>query len=266
MSASLPAGVPPQPAPRAPRVGSVPYLNAAPLTFGLEDDLLFAPPARLAALLREEALDAALVSLAEVLLEDRYEILDGAAISSRGPVESVLLAGRRPLEEAREVFCDPASITGINLARVLLAERGIRPVFRPMASPAEAAGHEFVMLIGDPALDFVLEQREHQIWDLGQEWRELTGLPFVYAVWALRRAAPNPGLRARLRDARQRGLAALPQIVRERPEYTEAFRARYLGGSIRYDLGPEEKLGAAKFAQLLRKHGAGPVHEPRYVE
>ena len=97
------------------RVGSVKYLNAVPLTRGIEDQVVFATPARLAELLRRDELDAALVSTAEVLLTNRYDILDGIAIASLGEVYSVLLAHRRPLVELKEVFCHTASLSGLNL-------------------------------------------------------------------------------------------------------------------------------------------------------
>src|SRR6185369_14515254 len=93
------------------RVGSVPYLNAVPLTRGLEDQIVFAPPSRLAELLREDKLDAALVSVTEVLFHDRYDVLDGVAIASLGEVQSVIVAHRKPIEDIHEVFCDPASLT-----------------------------------------------------------------------------------------------------------------------------------------------------------
>ncbi len=247
------------------RVGSVPYLNAAPLIYGLKDQILLATPARLAELLQEDALDAALVSISEVLLTDRYDLLDGVAIASRGAVRSVFLAHRRPLEEVREVFCDTASLTSVNLLRVLLAERGVKPVFRRLNRYADSARHDFVLLIGDAALDFALDSPSHQIWDMGEVWRQETGLPFVYAGWALRRGAETTLLRQQLRDAKTRGLAALEEIVRVRPEYDEPFRRAYLGGNIRYELGPDEKRGISRFEELLRKHGLGPVHEARYV-
>ena len=122
-----------------PRLGSVHYLNAAPLTFGIEDQMVFTTPARLAELLRRDELDAALVSITEVLLNDRYDILDGVAIAALGEVYSVLLAHKKPLAEVREVFCDTASLTSVNLLKVLLAERGLRPVFRPLESYAAEA-------------------------------------------------------------------------------------------------------------------------------
>src|SRR5580693_10755868 len=100
------------------RIGSVPYLNAAPLTRGIEGEITFATPAKLAELLRRDELDAALVSITEVLLNDRYDILDGVSIASLGEVYSVFLAHKKPIAEVREVFCDPASLTSVNLLKV----------------------------------------------------------------------------------------------------------------------------------------------------
>ena len=92
------------------RVGSVRYLNAVPLTRGLEDEIVFATPSELAKMLQRDELDAALVSITEVLFNDRYDILDGTAIASLGEVKSVLLAHKKPIEEIREVYCDTASL------------------------------------------------------------------------------------------------------------------------------------------------------------
>src|SRR6266853_306633 len=85
------------------RVGSVKYLNAVPLTRGLEDEITFATPAQLAELLQKDELDAGLVSITEVLFQDRYDILDTIAIASLGEVQSVFLAHGRPLGEIKEV-------------------------------------------------------------------------------------------------------------------------------------------------------------------
>src|SRR5687768_14929550 len=79
------------------RVGSVPYLNAVPLTRGLEDEIQFVPPSKLGKMLRAGELDAALLSITEVLLNDLYDVLDGIAIASLGEVKSVFLAHREPL-------------------------------------------------------------------------------------------------------------------------------------------------------------------------
>ena len=247
------------------RVGSVGYLNAVPLTRGLEEEVRFTTPAGLAELLRKDELDAALVSVVEVLFTDRYDVLDGIAIASLGEVQSVLLAHRRPLEEAREVFCDTASLTSIELVRVLLAERGVRPQIKPLPSYDFSALPDYALLIGDRALDLLLGPHEHQIWDLGAAWYELTRLPFVYAVWALRRGVENSNLKRLIREARDFGLDTLDSIIRSRTEYTLDFRQDYLGWHIHYHLGADEKRGLARFIELLRKHTAGRVFEPRFV-
>lgn len=247
------------------RVGSVKALNTVPLTRGLEAEVIFDTPARLAERLRRDELDAALVSVVEVLFHDRYDILDGIAIASLGEVRSVLLAHRGPLEAARVVFCDPASLTSARLLRVLLAERGLHPEFKPLPDYNFATAPDYLMLIGDAALDFAFGLHDHEIWDLGAAWYEWTGLPFVYAVWALRRGVDNARLRRQLREARDFGLETLDSIIHNRQDYTCDFRKDYLGWHIHYHLGTDEKRGLARFMELLRKHGQGPVYEPKFV-
>src|SRR6266542_4145791 len=247
------------------RVGSVPYLNAVPLTRGLEEQVIFVPPSRLAELLQRDELDAALVSVTEVLFNDRYDILDGIAVASLGEVKSVFLAHRRPIEDVKEVFWDTASLTSVNLLRVLLAERGLRPEFKSLPGYEAGSMPDYALLIGDPALDFLLGPRQHEIWDLGAAWYELTGLPFVYAVWALRRGIENGRLRRQLREAKSFGLDTLDSIISSRAEYDYDFRKDYLGWHIHYHLGADEKRGLAKFIELLRKHDLGPVYEPKFV-
>ena len=254
------------PIPIAPfRVGSVPYLNAAPLTLGIEQSVQFVVPARLAEMLRANQLDAALVSLAEVLFNDRYEVLDSIAIASAGAVYSVILAHRPPLPEIKEIALDIASLSGANLLRVLLGERGLNPDFVPLPDYRSAIDCDAVLLIGDRAIDFQLAPHPHTILDLGQAWHELTGLPFVYAVWALRQGIDHAPLRKALVQARDRGLRGLPGIIRNHPDYTAEFRERYFGQHVRYELGPREKAGVRRFVDLLRRHGLGPIFEPRYI-
>ncbi|HWN94418.1 MAG TPA: menaquinone biosynthesis protein [Methylomirabilota bacterium] len=247
------------------RVGSVPYLNAVPVTRGLEDEVMFATPAKLAALLKGDELDAALVSVTEVLFNDRYDVLDGVAIASLGEVKSVFVAHRYPLAEIREIFCDAASLTSVNLLKVLLAERGLKADLIPLPDYEIAPSCDAVLLIGDRAIDFLRAEHEHQILDLGAAWFELTKLPFVYAVWALRRGIENKELRRHLREAKEFGVDTLDYIIRTRTEYDLDFRTDYLGWHIHYHLGTDEKRGVAKFAELLRKHRLGPVYEPKYV-
>ena len=247
------------------RVGSVKALNTVPLTRGLEDQIIYATPARLAEMLRRDELDAALVSIVEPLLNDRYDILDGIAVASLGEVKSVFLAHRQPLEEMREVYCDTASLTSVRLLKVLLAERGLKPEFKPLPDYNFATAPDNLLLIGDAALDFLFGPHDHEIYDLGMAWFELTALPFVFAVWALRREIEHQELRRRLHEAKDFGLDTLDHIIRDRAEYTEDFRKDYFGWHLHYHLGADEKRGIGKFTELLRKHGFGPVFEPKFV-
>lgn len=247
------------------RVGNSGYLNTVPLTRGLEEEIIYAPPAQLAEMLQRDELDAALVSVVEALFNDRYDVLDGIAVASLGEVKSVLLAHRKPLEQVGEVYCDPASLTSVQLLRVLLAERGLKPEFKSLASYDFAALPDYALLIGDAALDFALGPHQHDIWDLGAAWSELTNLPFVFAVWTLRRGVENAVLRRLLREARDFGLDTLDSIIRTRTEYSYDFRKDYLSWHIHYHLGSDEKRGLARFIELLRRHGCGPVYEPRFV-
>ena len=247
------------------RIGSVPYLNAAPLTRDLPGDLVFAPPSQLADMLRRDELDAALVSITEVLLNDRYDILDGIAIASLGEVYSVILAHKKPLGEVQEVFCDTASLTSVNLLKILLAEKNLFPQFTPLENYAVAKEKDFVLLIGDQAIKFQRAPHDCEIFDLGTAWLELTQLPFVYAIWALRRGIENGELRRELRAAKHFGLETLDYLIETRPEFDANFRRDYFEWHIHYHLAEDEKRGIAKFCELLRKHQIGPVFEPKYV-
>jgi predicted solute-binding protein len=247
------------------RVGSVPYLNAVPLTRGLDEQIEFVPPSQLAERLRNGQLDAGLVSITAALFEDRYDILDGIAIASLGEVYSVFLAHRKPIEEASVIEYDAASLASVALLKTLLAERGLHPEIRPLAGRPEDADH--VLLIGNPAIDFRrgTGEKTHHIWDLGAAWYEMTKLPFVYAIWALRRDKDTRELRRQLREARDFGIDTLDYLIENRTDYDRAFRKDYLGWHIHYHLGADEKRGVARFVELLRKHSGREVFDPRYV-
>lgn len=247
------------------RVGSVPYLNAAPLIRGFEEQISYAHPSELARRLQKNELDAALVSVTEMILHDTCDMLDGIAIASLGEVKSVLLAHRKPLKEIQVVHADPASLASVQLLRVLLAEMGLFPEWKPLASYELATLPDYALLIGDQALNLLLGSHDHEIWDLGSAWLELTQLPFVYAAWALRRGVDNERLRRQLREAKDFGMDTLDHIIDSRTEYDRNFRKDYLGWHIHYHLGSDEKRGVAKFIDLLNKHGFGPAHAPRFV-
>jgi chorismate dehydratase len=154
----------------------------------------------------------------------------------------------------------------VNLLKVLLAERGLRPEFKPLESYAAASEKDFVLLIGDRAIEFQRAPHTHEIFDLGAAWLELTQLPFVFAVWALRRGVENRELRSELRAARRFGMDTLDTIIETREEFDEDFRRDYFEWNIQFHLGEDERRAIAKFSELLSKHELGPVFEPKYVK
>ena len=247
------------------RIGSVPYLNSVPLTHGIERETEYDVPSRLAEKLRAGQHDAALVSITEVLFHDNYDILDDVAVASRGAVKSVFLAHKQPLDEIKTIHCDTASLTSVNLLRVLFAEHGRIPKLEPLGGYRQSVSLENVLHIGNPAIDFLRAPHPHAIWDLGTAWHKLTGLPFVFAVWALRRGHHDEALREKLRTAKSNGLTHLTQTIETYPDYDADFRQSYLGGHIKYDLGDKEKAGLAKFVELLETHGEMEIDEPTFV-
>ncbi len=245
------------------RIGSVPYLNAVPLTRGLADVVLL-PPSRLAPELHHGRLDAALLSITEAMEHPGLEVLDGLGILSRGPVFSVGVTHAVPLREVSSVRIDPASRTSINLLRVLLRSAGLHPRLEPLASHADVPSHEATLLIGNPAIAFRHAHPARPWWDLGEAWWHQEGLPFVFAAWVLRRDSPRE-LRRVLLDAGHRGLAQLHDVSRQATDFDEPFRRAYLGGHVQYDLDAPARRGVERFARLLTE-ATGRVHRaPNWV-
>ena len=260
------------------RVGCVQYLNARPLIVPYDGEVVFEHPARLADLLACGAIDIALIPVFEALRQAEFPVVDGIAIASRGPVYSVFLAHRGQLDRLQSVSLDPASRTSNNLLRCLLAEfHGLRPAFDPAgecgakatpkpqecSDPSLPDDHRGLLLIGNQAIRFRQHPREGVSYlDLGEEWIERTGLPFVFAVWQIRPEIPNPGAVAdALRAVKAAGLRRVREIARLQRDFDPGFAEHYLTEHITFDLGPDEKAGLARFRALLQKHALIPAAE-----
>ncbi len=246
-------------------IGTVPYLNAVPLTNGLEEPLVRLPPAQLAVEFRAGRLAAALLSVTEALMSSDDEVLDGFAIASHGPVFSVILAHQDPLENIREIAVDTASRTSVNLLRVLLDRWGLRPELVPLIDDVQTRKPRNLLLIGNPAIEFRRKAHPHQVLDLGAAWWSLTGLPFVFAVWVLPHGRHGESLRAALTASGRSGVRQLDRWSAESTGFDAAFRRRYLGGYIRYGLGALEKEGLDRFRNDLQVLERRPLPSIRYV-
>jgi predicted solute-binding protein len=250
-----------------PRIGGISYLNVRPLVYGIENQVGYCEPSRLADLMYRKQFDVGIVPIAEVLLHDQYDVLDGIAIAARGAVRSVFLTHRVPLEKMQRVAVTPASRTSVWLLRVLLkVGYHIEPEFYPRPPGAKLSEHEAMMLIGDEAIWYATRNGEQPLWDLGAAWVEMTGLPFVFAAWAFQRDAEKTELAAVLRDAKANGLAHIEEIVQQATEATPEFLRDYYSNCVWYNLGDTEKQGIRRFQQYLREVGlVSSSHDLRYV-
>lgn len=254
--------------PRPIRVGAVNYLNTKPLIEGLASfsphaELHLDLPSRLADRLAAGDLDVGLIPVIEYFRAGSYTIVPGVSIASRGPVLSVTLFSRVPWPEIRSVALDEGSRTSAALTRILLEKRyGIRPqtVQLPMGVAADDMTTDAVLLIGDRAMKACLPGFAHA-YDLGREWFDWTGLPFVYAVWAVRAGVDLRGVDRALQQARDYGLAkAGPIAQREAVNLglDPGFCRRYLSNILSFDLGPKELAGLARYYELARDLGLAP--------
>ncbi|HMX61687.1 MAG TPA: menaquinone biosynthesis protein [Candidatus Sumerlaeota bacterium] len=262
------------------RLGVVPYLNVLPLLEGLDADYpktnwLAATPRRLAELLAGGEIDVAMVSIFEALLHaDKYRIVPGVAIGCDGPVRSVALHSKVPLKEIKTVLLDRASLSSANLVQILCRELlNIDPQFHVSENPFapgfdwKTDSHDALLVIGDTALAWE-HAFPHRL-DLGMGWKELTGLPFVFAAWVAReglevsRDEVNAFVKAKDRGIANAEVIADRYVGEAGHEWVTRESAReYLTSAIKYDLGEWEREGLILFRQKLVEHrllGGGGV-------
>src|SRR5436305_10978067 len=250
------------------RIGAVNYLNTKPLIHDLDllapdAELLLDLPSQLAELLAQGQLDVGLIPVIEYFRAGTYSVVPGLCIASRGPVLSVTLFSRVPWMSIRRVALDVGSRTSAALAQILLRHRhGVRPEVLPLPldRSAEDVDADAVLLIGDRAMRACLPGFAHAF-DLGQEWYDWTGLPFVYAMWAVRPGADLGGVAGALAEAKRRGLARAGAIAhREAPRLglDAGFCRRYLANILHFDLGPREQAGLHHYYMLACELGLAP--------
>ena len=249
------------------RVGCVKYLNARPLIRGWPGNVEFDHPSALCQRLAKGQLDVALVSSFEFLRNPIYRIVDDVSISSDGPVYSVVVAYRGAFSDVEEIELDPASETAVNLLRCLLAELGLTPRLSGGISE-DARLTRARLIIGDQAINFRQKHAsEFQFWDLGEQWKKLTGLPFVYALWLIRPDVPDArSIAQRLRGLRDENLADIQVIVSDavadaadkKQEITQEFLDRYYNEHLRFGFGTRERQGLQTFTDLCSKLGVLP--------
>ncbi|MEO6052898.1 MAG: menaquinone biosynthesis protein [Chthoniobacterales bacterium] len=232
-------------------IGAVSYLNAKPLVFHIGGDVVFKHPSLLSADFSEGKLDIALLPIFSILGRSDVTVVDGISISSRGSVYSVILAHRGNELSIKKIHLDPASRTSTHLLQVICRQfLRIEPEFS--SDPADCDAQ---LLIGDQAIQFRKEHKEGwQFIDLGEEWTQYTGLPFVYAVWAIQtKNSDTVAIANALREIKAQGVKSIPEIIAALPQDQRKFANEYLNRFIRYGLGEQEKEAIRLFTKYLKE-------------
>lgn len=252
------------------RLGVVSYLNSKPLLEDLSSllpdaDIRLDYPSRLADQLAGEELDVALIPSIEYFRggQQHYEIVSDACVAAQGPVLSVKLYSRVPAGKIRSLALDEGSRTSATLTRIMLAERfGVEPAIEPLPLTCSTRDTtaDAILLIGDRAM-FPLDEQFPVTWDLGQEWFEWTGLPFVFAMWVARPGLDLEPIETALATARDRGVARAVDIARRESPLLGLplpTTMQYLQHNLHFQLGAAERTGLRLFYQLASRNGLAP--------
>ena len=255
------------------RLGAVSYLNTKPLVYGLDAhpeqfDVRFDVPSKCAELLHAGRVDLGLIPAIEYL-RGQYAIVPDISIASDGAVATVAVFTRKPIGDVKTLALDLSSRTSVALTRVLCAKHWqIAPKFTPAEPDLEAMllKADAALVIGDPA--FEIDPVKHHVTkiDLGTEWKTLTGLPFVYAMWVGRPGAATAEQCRALQQARDNGVAHLKQIAQQVGGGNAAVEQQvlsYLRDNLKYGLSGAEQAGLRRFYELAAEidvvPGLGPL-------
>ncbi len=239
------------------RVGAVSYLNTKPLIYGFElgmmkdeIELTIDYPSKVARSLLDGSIDIGLVPVAILPQMKNYQIVSDFGIACDGAVTSVCLYSKVPVDQIKAVILDYQSRTSVALAQILFKELWkVNPVFLPAPENFinQINGETAAVVIGDRALE--LNNLGYQVYDLGEAWKELTGLPFVFAAWISNREV-SPAFIQQFNLANLYGLNNLAEVVKSLPD-NNINMLEYYTRYINYNLDMSKKEGMAVFLKKL---------------
>jgi chorismate dehydratase len=281
------------------RISIVQYLNTAPLVWGFTNgplrgkyDLSFTVPSQCAEELRTGQADVAIIPAIEYQRINDLVILPDMAIASKKQVRSLLIIARKPIEQVKSFALDRSSRSTQTLTRILCAEKWkIAPQFfeAPPDLSAMLEQADTALLIGDPALRIAVGIEKDSwpgaegqticqaatlgiassellyVYDVVSEWRSLTGLPAVLAVWAAKRDVASPEVNADFLASRDFGLSRIPKIsfdASRELELPQRTLESYLSQNIDFSLDEENRRGLELYFIHAAKLGLIPQCKP----
>ena len=258
------------------RIGCVSYLNAKPLVHGLmhhdADPVSYTAPADLLTILHRDQVDISLCPVIDYFRSDQpLVIIPAGAIGCDGPTLTVRLFSRIPIEEIQSVHADIESHSSVALMRIILKEmfkldptvtayrighQGIMPDHQPQT----------LLMIGDKVVTHQppVEKYPYQL-DLGEAWKQLTKLPFIFAVWMSRPGLDLDNLPARLHQLRVKNMLRIDSIADHHAKahgWPKQLARHYLGNVMRYEIMQPQFEAIICFAELAVRHGIIPAVEP----
>ncbi|HHT9135606.1 MAG TPA: menaquinone biosynthetic enzyme MqnA/MqnD family protein [Candidatus Wunengus sp. YC60] len=249
------------------RIGAVPYMNAKPLIYGLDQhpdeiELVFEVPSLLPNMLNNDQIDVAIVPSIEYFRNGNYAIIPDISIASIGTVESVKIFSKVPIQNIRSAALDKSSLTSCALTKIILREQyRLSPQYTQWNKQYDitSTDTDAVLIIGDNALKII--DNGYVTLDLGQSWFEFTGLPFVYAVWVVKGNRHISGINDLLKSAKEAGIRSVKALATTESQRLQLSQERclnYLTNSIRYEFGKSEIKGLLAFYQYAVSLGLAP--------
>ena len=283
------------------RISVVEYLNTAPLVWGFTEgplqgryDLSFTVPSKCAEALRHGDADVAIIPAVEYQRMDDVVVLPEMAVAAKGVVQSILVVAKKPIEHVKRFALDRSSRSSAALAKLLAKDFwGIEPEYLDAAPDPQAmlADADAALVIGDPALRIAVKMEMLSgkapsgeqccqgdpkdlpipgfetlfVYDVAYQWREMTGLPCVLAVWAARRDVVTPELVADFLASKQYGLEHIEEIAEAASlelDLPAPSLERYLGESIDFSLDEENRAGLEEYFKRCAAAGLIPCARP----
>jgi chorismate dehydratase len=261
------------------RISAISFLNTAPLMWDFEHgerarllsrhfDLSYTLPSRCAEELKAGTADIGIIPVAAYTTIPDLVVIPGVSIAAKDAVRSILLISKVPVDKIRNVATDDSSRTSAALVEILLRKYvGIEPGFSRQKPDLDQMlkWHDAALLIGDPALQ--ASTGGYHVYDLAEQWRSWTGRPFVFAFWAVRKAAletlaPEVNLAQIFQQSRDRGVEHIPDIVSKWAaplRLPEKLIDEYLRTNVDYSLDAENLEGLRLYFRYAAELGILPA-------